>query len=205
MKKLAISSLVLGSLVGLGLNVSAEENTQNIIGENNATVEVEGTLGVDNTKTDAPVLEGNDDWINVTVPTKTIFYGISTKAKAEIKSPTYTIKNNSGRPVKVSVGSFSLKGDDSFKDAQMNLQMNLPMTVDNNKVDLIKASKVEATETLVGTLANSAGKLTKDDEDGKPQSLTFNYTGTYDGTKITKELTTNYNLVLKFKAVSFSK
>lgn len=201
MKKLAISSLVLGSLVGLGLNVSAEENTQNIIGENNATVEVEGTLGVDNTKTDAPVLEGNDDWINVTVPTKTIFYGISTKAKAEIKSPTYTIKNNSGRPVKVSVGSFSLQGNDSFKDAQMNLQMN----VGKNKADLIKASTVEVTETPVGTLANSAGNLTKDDEGGKPQSLTFNYTGTYDGTKITKELTTNYNLVLKFKAVSFSK
>lgn len=201
MKKLAISSLVLGSLVGLGLNVSAEENTQNIIGENNATVEVEGTLGMDNTKTDAPILEGNDEWINVTVPTKTIFYGTSTQAEAAIKSPNYTIKNNSGRPVEVSVGSFSLKGDDSFKDAQMNLQMN----ADDKKVELIKASTVEATETPVGTLANSEGKLTKDDEGGKPQSLTFNYTGTYDGTKITKELTTNYNLVLKFKAVSFSK
>lgn len=201
MKKLAISSLLLGSLVGLGLNVSAEDNSQTIVGENEATIEVNGTLGADNTKPDAPINEGDNDWINVSVPTKTVFYGVAKTAEAPVKSPEYTITNNSGRPVEVSVSKFSLNGEDNFKETNLNLQLKPSV---EKSVDLIKAGVIDVSETVIGNLANTEGKLTKEGDDGQPKAMTFSYTGSYDGTKLDASTSTTYNLVLKFKAVSFN-
>lgn len=202
MKKLAVSTLLLGSLLGLSTYVNAEEaNTQTIKGENSATIEVNGILGMDNTKPDAPITEGSDEWINVSVPTKTIFYGTSSKTGATIKSPEYSITNNSGRPVKVEVVDFKLSGDDNLKSTSLNLDLGVK---NGSQTNLITSGVLATPNAVLGELANSEGKLTEAGATNQSKALTFNYSGTYDGTKLdNKELTANYNLVLKFTTLSF--
>lgn len=54
-----------------------------------------------------PLIPETDvDWINVTVPTDTIFY--SNGGDTVIKAPKYDIVNNSGRPVKTVLKVFPL-------------------------------------------------------------------------------------------------
>ena len=71
MKKL-LSTLLVSTAVFAGAQaVSAD---QNIIAETDADITVNGTLGADNTDPGATIPEGDKDWINVTLPTETIFY-----------------------------------------------------------------------------------------------------------------------------------
>ena len=101
MKKL-LSTLLISTAVFGGAQIVA---AQDVIGAGEADIAVNGTLGANNTDPGSTIPEGDTDWINVTVPTETIFYNKATDAT--IKAPTYDITNNSGRPVTVSVKSFT--------------------------------------------------------------------------------------------------
>ena len=122
MKKL-LSTLLISTAVFGGAQIVA---AQDVIGAGEADIAVNGTLGANNTDPGSTIPEGDTDWINVTVPTETIFYNKATDAT--IEAPTYDITNNSGRTVTVSVKSFtdatSVTNPALPKDFALNLNVS---------------------------------------------------------------------------------
>ena len=105
MKKILCGLLLMGFLSGGAASVFAAE----VNGTDSASITVDGSLGQDNTDENAPNIdEGSNDWINVTVDTANIFYTTKESQHKTITSPDYTITNNSGRAVKVSVLDFTV-------------------------------------------------------------------------------------------------
>ena len=105
MKKILSGLLLIGFLSGGAASVFAAE----VNGTDSASITVDGSLGQDNTDENAPNIdEGSNDWINVTVDTANIFYTTKESQHKNITSPDYTITNNSGRAVKVSVLDFTV-------------------------------------------------------------------------------------------------
>ncbi|MHC5228739.1 hypothetical protein ACYSNW_10715 [Enterococcus sp. LJL99] len=177
------------------------DSQQTISGADTADIEVNGTLGADNTDPGATIPEGSDDWINVTVPTKTIFY--NTVGSTTIKAPTYTITNNSGRPVAITTEAFAARAGNPAtlpNDFALNLSVGGSTTV-----PLIEAGAVSSvTGSSVANLANSKGQTASTDPevtDPTTNSTTFTYTGTATATE---QLKVNYDLTLKFDAISWN-
>lgn len=202
MNKLLGSSLVVATLLGVGFVANKSFADQNVQGTS-ATVEVNGTLGADNTNPDSNIPEGDDNWINVTVPTSTIFY--NTPTDSTVKSPTYKIVNNSGRPVDVSATSFTA---DSANVAPNDfaLSLNVVGTATNTATtahtDLVTAGAVNGSlNSSLITLANKDGKLTSAGT-ANPTDNTASFT--YGGSSATTTMTQlKYNLGLTFKSVGW--
>ncbi|BAK22287.1 hypothetical protein [Melissococcus plutonius] len=208
MKKLLMAVLLIGSVVsfetvGLAEDDTEASNQQTVNGKKDADITVEGTLGADNKNPEEKIPEGSNDWINVTVPTKTIFY--NTVENKNIQSPTYTIMNNSGRPVTVSATNFVDTTSDVTlpTDFDLNLQVkgnnptsaNTPLVTDGKIVTGLNAKLI--------TLANNQNQLVASDpENENPvnNKATFTYGGTATVTKSTK---LSYTLSLKFDAVAW--
>ena len=70
MKKL-LSTLLISTIVFGGVQAVA---AQDVVGAGDADINISGNLGADNTDPDTLIPETDVDWINVTVPTDTIFY-----------------------------------------------------------------------------------------------------------------------------------
>lgn len=202
MNKLLRSSLVIATVVGSGFFANKAFADQTIQGET-ATIEVNGTLGADNKNPDATIPEGDDNWINVTVPTSTIFY--NTPTNAIIKSPNYSIVNNSGRPVTVS--TTGLTGNQTNSEpSDFNLTLNTFGTPTNAATtattNLITAGAVQKSlNTNLITLANKDGKLTNNGlVNIGDNAATFTYGGS---SSISTMTTLKYNLNLTFKSVGW--
>ncbi|MCH1722123.1 hypothetical protein [Lactococcus formosensis] len=80
------------SLIGLGLSgrVLAAEGQNQIIdgskGQNSADIITRGNLGeIDNTDPDTPLPDGDDRWINVTLPTEVVFESVDSKQLLPLK------------------------------------------------------------------------------------------------------------------------
>ncbi|WP_098384413.1 hypothetical protein [Lactococcus lactis] len=202
MNKTLGSSLVAATLFGVGLMANKTFADQTIQ-STNATVEVNGTLGADNKNPDSTIPEGDDNWINVTTPTSTIFY--NTPTVATVKSPTYSVVNNSGRPVTVSATGFT--GDSgNAAPSDFNLTLNTVGTATNAATtattNLVK-SGVETTplNSPLITLANKDGKMTSAGTSNTGDNIA---TFTYGGSSATATMTKlKYNLELTFKAVGW--
>lgn len=207
MKKIKIAVVISTlSLIGLGVKAHAQDGTgadsqQTVIGDNSAKIDVNGTLGVDNTDPDATIPEGEDNWINVTIPTKTIFY--NKLATPAIVSPKYVIKNNSGRPVKVTTDSFVAKAGNPSTPADYNLNLNVIGT--SISVPLINTGSINNIGgTVVGTLANSKGQLVSTDPlvaTPTNNSAQFEFGGSATTTDTVR---VNYDLTMKFEAISWN-
>ncbi|MGX6971218.1 hypothetical protein [Vagococcus bubulae] len=224
MKKTVLGLLsVTGVLAFTAVGVSADQTgdavgtrdgSRTYIGEDSATIPVQGTLGVDNTKPDSPIDEGDDAWINVTVPTQTYFYSAGTVANSTITSPKYTIKNNSGRPVVVNLNGLTESAD----AAQIGGKKISETTEANNVVvNLLATGGVSSTASTkiitngnpvtpltsqLGRLANNEGKDKKSDSGNEGTNiLTFNYGGTI-GTDLGGIFSSNYTLGLTFSVPS---
>lgn len=125
MNKKLVSLMCVGMLtasLGGNLITSAQadvvkdpaSNTQTIdnsIGTptNTADVDVTGTVGFDNTDPNSPEPSNPDAWLNIQVPTSMAFYSTAASNYEKIDGEAGTIKNLSGRPVKVEVASFTGK------------------------------------------------------------------------------------------------
>lgn len=209
MKKISFVALFSLAILG-GLSVAtpafANDGTDAgsqlaISGTDTANIEVNGTLGADNTDPDATIPEGSADWINVTVPTKTIFY--NTVGATTIKAPTYTITNNSGRPVAITTQSFVARAGNP---ATLPNDFDLSLSVGGSTtVPLIQAGAVSTVAgSSVANLANAKGQTASTDPevtDPTTNSTTFTYTGTATATE---QLLVNYDLTLKFDATSWN-
>jgi hypothetical protein len=154
-------------------------------------------LGADNTDPGATIPEGDKDWINVTLPTETIFYNKATDEN--IQSPTYTITNNSGRPVKVSANGFTGTATGLPADFDLNL------TVTGNKVvtastALVKQGKLQAPTNELITLANCLDQYKETDtQSAKDKAVNNKATFAFAGTATAKTpVKVAYTLSLKF-------
>lgn len=202
MKKL-LSTLLISTAVFGGAQIVA---AQDVIGAGEADIAVNGTLGANNTDPGSTIPEGDTDWINVTVPTETIFYNKATDAT--IKAPTYDITNNSGRPVTVSVKSFtdatSVTNPALPKDFALNLNVS-GQKVTTASTSLVKDGTLQTTTNQLITLSNNVGQYVKGDVAvGKDTSANSKATFTYGGTATaTDPIKLSYTLSLKFDSVDF--
>ena len=202
MIKILRSSLVVATVFGIGLIANKTFADQTIQGTS-ATVEVNGTLGADNTNPDSKIPEGDNNWINVTVPTSTIFY--NTPTVSTIKSPQYSIINNSGRPVNVSTTSFTADGA-NVAPSDFNLTLKVVGTetnaATNATTNLVTAGAVNSSlSSQLITLANKDGKLTSaGTATAGDNKATFTYGGSSSTTTM---IQLKYNLGLTFKSVGW--
>jgi hypothetical protein len=202
MNKLLGTSLITVTLLGMSL-VANKTFADQIVQGTDTTIEVNGTLGADNTDPDSTIPEGDDNWINVTTPTATIFYTMPTNSN--VQSPTYTIQNNSGRPVEVSATGFN--GDESnIEPDDFNLSLNISGTGTNAATTattnlVTNGTVAETPNSLLITLANIEGKLTNAGEANVGDNVA---TFTYGGSSATESMTKlKYDLDLTFKAVNW--
>lgn len=113
--KKSVAASVLVGMITLGMSsqvFAAEGDNQTISGKDGQTsadITTRGNLGmIDPTDPDAPLPEGDERWIKVTLPTAVVF---ESEDQETITSPkNYEIKNESGRPVKVDVVSYNITG-----------------------------------------------------------------------------------------------
>ncbi|MHC5227901.1 hypothetical protein ACYSNW_06425 [Enterococcus sp. LJL99] len=211
MKKI-ISTIVLSTIIlGTAQLAFAEDGTeagsqQTINGETSADIQVNGTLGADNTDPDATIPEGDANWINVTVPTKTIFY--NTSSDSTIKAPTYSIVNNSGRPVTVTANGFTTVGQ--APTVPNDFALNLLVTGTNGNTATTASTKLIENGALVAsvnspliTLANSKNQMLATDPAASPvnNQATFTYGG---NATATQQTSVEYTLNLKFDSVSWN-
>ena len=202
MNKLLGLSLVATTLIAASLIADKTFADQTVQGSS-ATVAVNGTLGADNTNPDSKIPEGDDNWINVTVPTSTIFY--NTPKDATVKSPTYNIVNNSGRPVDVSATAFTADSANvAPNDFSLTLQTvgtasNIATTAMTKLVDA--GAVTTSLNVKLITLANKEGKMTSA---GTATAGDNESTFTYGGSSTTTTMTQlKYNLGLTFKSVGW--
>lgn len=173
MKKIMVGLLVAGACFGMAL--PSVVNAADVNGEGSADVTVNGTIGMDNTDPTSPIEEGNDSWINVTLDTATVFYNV--KGQTTIESPTYNIKNNSGRPVDVSVQSFSQTN--SVDISNIN-SLNLKIGDGTTSEELIDSNGLSTSfaGSPLFSLANKNGNFTSTDTaDPSKAETTFSYDG----------------------------
>ena len=205
---LMLSSCVFGVAMPAFAQDGTEADTQQTIdgsdenGGNSAVIKVNGTLGADNTDPGATIPEGDDNWINVTVPTKTIFY--NTAADPVIKSPDYKITNNSGRPVSVSLERF--ENDDTNTSLTLPSSYSLNLQVEGKQpISNIATSNTSTdftTSTPLIDLANKDGRMALADEvDASSNVATFKYTGT---ATVDSQVQPSYTMTLKFIATPWN-
>jgi hypothetical protein len=197
-KKLVGTALVGLMTVGFAAQVSAA--TQVIDGnegQNSAEVPVKGNLGaIDNTDPGAEHPEGDDKWINVTLPTATIFYAETTPGDApeKLSSPNYEIQNNSGRPVKVSITNYDLK--EGFANKALT-ELNIYNKTTKIATPLAtEGASVVTEETEFAILADT----TKEGND-----VDFGFTGFSDPTKLEDKKEGNIDSTLHFNFKALDK
>lgn len=199
-----IAAMILGTSFAGVTQVSAET----IDGQNSADVEINGTIGkLDNTDPGVDIPEGSDEWINVTVDTATAFHTTTASKHKNIESADYSIVNNSGRAVAVTLNKMT--GTPTYVDTLTinakgdNLIANPVATnlvADNELTDLTSAP-------IWMRLANKDGRFNIDTDaaNAYANSAKFNYTGTtIDNlpTNVTEAPTAeNYTLTLKFESI----
>lgn len=213
-KKILVTSLVGMVLFGGSYTVYGVEgdyqtidNSSGIDVQTEASVPTNGILGrLDNTDPELPIPEGDDKWINVTLPTEVVFNSDAETEHTEIESPIYDLKNNSGRPVAVSVTAFDTIGEQTSSALKV-LQLTSMSTegeVPFSNINVLTEGKttIEKPVPLV-TLGNIEGLL---NEQKIGNAAKFSYTGKVDTAKLDvedpeKAVEVNYNLGLKFTAL----
>ncbi|PQF24987.1 hypothetical protein [Enterococcus mundtii] len=120
-KNILATGLMFGTILAAGASVQADivingddQTIDNSLGgsiDKTADVAIDGTLGFDNTDPEAPEPGNPDKWLNVTLPLKAVFY-TEPEDYQTILGGEHTITNHSGRPVKISVGSYKVSSGD---------------------------------------------------------------------------------------------
>lgn len=211
MKKIFALLLTSGIALSTATFVYAEDGTdsdsqQTVNAETTADIQVNGTLGADNTDPSANIPEGDTNWINVTVPTKTIFY--NTVSNTSIQAPVYTILNNSGRPVTVTANGFTVEGTNPSLPTDFTLKLDVTGTVGNTATTastnlVTDGTLVSSLNSPLITLANVKNQTQPADTQATPvnNKATFTYSGK---ATTTAQVNVNYRLRLKFDAVSWN-
>ena len=200
-----LTAMMLGiSVSGLTQFASAET----IDGENSADVIINGTIGkLDNTDPDTNIPEGSDEWINVTVDTATAFHTTTASTHKNIASADYSIVNNSGRGVAVTLNK--MNGTPKYVDTLTINAKGTNLVATPAATNLVESNAlVDLTNAPVWMrLANKDGRLNIDTDAASAyaNSAKFNYTGTTVASlpaDVAQNTTAeNYTLTLKFTSI----
>ncbi|MGH0590413.1 hypothetical protein ACQVQY_31130 [Bacillus mycoides] len=174
------------------INNSAEKDVKT-----SAEIKAKGVIGeANNTDPEESLPEGNNKWINVTLPTDVVFSSDEKNDHQTIISPdNYKITNNSGRPVQVSLQKF-----EGVKEGKSLKTLNLVPKVagDFETKKLIKDKKIVVSPSLLVKLANKEGKMLGNAK----KEVNFKFTGDVDKTVLSeKKENVEYKMTLKFKAL----
>lgn len=207
MKKWMTGIVLSVGILGFSTNVFAAEETpaQTITGMDESgtsttgDITVNGNFNVDNTDPEAEIPEGDQNWVNVTVPSVTNFWNQA--GTLGITSNDYTITNNSGRSIKVEAVGFkqtagaSMPGNSNLKLASQRNDGSASSTTDLIGED---GSALGTLSSSLGWLANSEGKLSAVDAapNAQKQAFTYQYTGALSSAFEGENPV--YNLTLKF-------
>ncbi|MFC0616118.1 hypothetical protein [Enterococcus faecalis] len=202
-KQVIIATMMVGA-IGVSFSTSAYA-TQTIDGSTTGEIKATGELGrEDNTDPGSEIPDGDDKWINVTLPTEVIFYNVDGEENIK-SSANYEILNNSGRPVKVDLTSFRIANAiTAEREAIKSLSLTNASGKSFNSVNLVEngVEKVTTTQELV-RLANNEGKIgTTNDPSAK---LTrFKFDGSVNKDKLSEDQATTIDstLNLKFTALN---
>lgn len=205
MKKKVFATLLLaGMVLGTGQAAFAETTVDNNKNQtiNNGdgketdkldkgiTVPVYGELGkIDNTDPDTKLPEGDSRWIHVKLPTEAYFHTTGEKNEI-IESESHHIVNLSGRPINVSLSSFT--GADGQKAAVTELNLK-PNQTEFETVKLVGGTEVK--DKLLATLSiPTKGENNYD----------FQYTGKTDSDLLSsvENIKVQYDMVLKFEVLN---
>lgn len=189
-----IGGVILLPIRSLATETQNDDGTTTIEKQTTATIPVGGELGaVDYTDPVTDMPEGDSRWINVTVPTKIFFWSDEATNHKTITSGSYAIKNNSGRPVQVSINDY-LGNNMGIDTLQLNDNVG-----SNTTVDLF---------TTVGKLSNVSGyviaNLTSPNDNTMtgPSEVAINFTGTVNSYALTSQpIKINHTLELELKAL----
>ncbi len=140
----------------------SNNNETHINKKASGNINISGTLGANNEDDNAGIPEGDDDWINVVIPTNTIFYNNKDDVNKSIKSPDYTITNNSARGVNITVNGITREGESELTNLDENFDLILQPVEGSLQFDgmtLIKDGKFKTlTEQNVITLGTESDK-----------------------------------------------
>lgn len=200
MKKLIMFGLSLATVATLGTTIAHAsitdhgDGTQTIDNssgptETEADVAITGYLGLNNTDPNSPETTDPDEWINVTLPTKAIFQSDAANKHDTLISPKHTIKNNSGRPVRVEVEDYT--GD-------IGSIASLDVNSGSNKISLISSNTLVSAPT--GTLMTLDSPSPAAGSVFSGPTADFTFTGTTDATwsALHKPENLNSTLTLNF-------
>lgn len=203
MDKKLLGTIVVGLVVlGFATKVSAQKTVNGNEGISDANVKVIGTLGdQDNTDPGTQLPDGDDKWINVTLPISTVFFAKTGNDKEEefIYTPEnieQKIENHSARPVKVMLENYSLKESDNNKAiTELNLRnadlgTEIKIAENGSAVDFTKTGLQEFS-TLKEATKNGTG-----------DKVNFDYTGLSNPTNLTKDSNGEVEGILSFKFIS---
>ncbi|NBJ47152.1 hypothetical protein C6N01_13140 [Enterococcus faecalis] len=204
-KQVIIATMMVGA-IGVSFSTSAYA-TQTIDGSTTGEIKTTGELGrEDNTNPGSEIPDGDDKWINVTLPTEVIFYNVD--GEEDIKSSAnYEILNNSGRPVKVDLTSFRIANTiTTEREAIKTLNLANASGKSFNPVNLVEngVEKVTTTQELV-RLANNEGKIGSVN-DPSAKLTRFRFDGSVNKDKLSEEQPTTIDstLNLKFTALNMA-
>lgn len=196
-KKLVGTALVGLMTIGFAGQVLADQvndpkGTSNVKGSNSGKMEVRGNLGeIDNENPETPIEEGSDEWINVTFPTSTIF---GQGEQNKITSPKYTITNNSGRHVNVTVSDYII---DAAKSDAVAVAALKELNIEEPAGEKMKVNLATEGVSSVDPGANSLGKINTKD------TLNFSFTGEVgDTTGLGDKAFVESHVVFTFKALA---
>lgn len=111
---LAMLAVSMGSTISASASIIDNGNgTQTVDNANGssdttADITVNGQIGFDNTDGSNPTNPSDPNlWLNIEVPTDMAFYSTDSSDHKDIDGDAGTLKNNSGRPVSISVSDFT--------------------------------------------------------------------------------------------------
>ena len=185
MKK-AKSLLTAGALVlrlVLGSVAFADQTIDGRDGDTSGDVEVNGIIGSFDNTTPGPDPENPDEWINVTIPTKVLFYTTEASNHQTIESPTYNVTNNSAKGVIVEAS-----------------QVSNPQAID--EIDELKINSIELIKDGAVTLSATELFELGDNTTGASARSTFSFNGSATPVDPDTEVNPTFNLVLSFEAVT---
>ncbi|WP_265460099.1 hypothetical protein [Enterococcus sp. HY326] len=207
-KKVLGTILGIGTLATLGLGATTAHAAETINnGTNTGDVQINGTLGQSNTDPEAPINEGSNQWINVTLDTATIFY--NTAGSTTIESPDYDITNNSGRPVSVvATGITQTNSVDISSISSLAVNLNRNDGGASSTASLVTDGTTGVTGATSLVLANNVGQIASTDEAATDSSTVTNNAATfqYDGTlssALSETIAPTFTMTLTFAAQSW--
>ncbi|MBO0460821.1 MULTISPECIES: hypothetical protein [Enterococcus] len=147
LKNILATGFICGTVLAAGASVQADiitdgdnQTIDNSLGgsiDTTADVEIDGTLGFDNTDPGAPEPGNPDKWLNVTLPLKAVFF-TEPEDYTSIQGGEHTITNNSARPVQISVGNYTVSSGDISAIDELSLVGSLGSTnllIENGSVN----------------------------------------------------------------------